>query len=183
MGREEQIDDQVIRNLSWFGYEGALWIRRAKLGREGFGAVDLLLLPATGPHRVVLVEVKHAKSSDTPGRLVGQLLAYYLAALRLGADGIKRLCDFAREPRAHGIGSKSLQMMSGLGAGSKHKDLEALRSGKQLAPDEVALIIVIGTDKVGVDSRESFGDLRAWLRSTGHLDIRVAMARSDGSFE
>lgn len=102
---------------------------RAKLGREGFGAVDLLLLPETGLHRLVLVEVKHSNSADTPGRLVGQLLAYYLAALRLGSEGLELLREFARQPRAHEASTKSLQMMSGLGPGSRHRDLHALRSG------------------------------------------------------
>ena len=85
MGPERQIEDRVIKNLAWFGYENALWIRRARLGRQGFGLVDLLLLSEAGSkHRIVLVEVKHAGASDTPGRLVGQLLAYYLAVIRFG---------------------------------------------------------------------------------------------------
>ena len=95
MGREQVIQDQIVGNLRWFGYDGASWIRRATLGREGFGSVDLLLLPEGGPHRLVLIDVKHAGSKDTPGRLVGQLLAYYLASLRLGSDGLVCLRRFA----------------------------------------------------------------------------------------
>ena len=64
MGREQRIEDQVIANLEWLGYKGSPWIRRAKLGREGFGFVDLLLLPKSGPHRVVLVE----SATFGPGR-------------------------------------------------------------------------------------------------------------------
>ena len=89
VGREQEIEDRIVANLGWFGYAGASWTRRAKMGREGFGSVDLMLLPKTGPHRLVLIEVKHQDSYDTPGRLVGQLLAYYLAALRFGSDGLK----------------------------------------------------------------------------------------------
>src|SRR5262245_5705442 len=117
MGREQSVEDQVVCNLDWFGYAGALWIRRALLGREGFGAVDLLLLPPVGPHRLVLVEVKHAYSKDSPGRLVGQLLAYYLACLRLGSDGLDCLRKFASGAGAHDTRRKSLQMLSGLGRG------------------------------------------------------------------
>ena len=75
MKPEEGIENQVIANLELLDYKGAPWIRRAKLGRGGFGFVDLLLLPISGPHRVVLVEVKHKESPDTPGRFIGQALA------------------------------------------------------------------------------------------------------------
>ena len=183
MGREQHIEDQVIRSLAWFGYEEALWIRRAKLGREGFGTVDLLLLPECGPHRLVLIEVKHQESHDTPGRLFGQLLAYYLASLRLGTDGLNHLRQFAQTPRAHDTKGKSLQMLSGLGHGCKPRDLEALRAGKKLTPEEIGLVVVIGRSDDAGERRECFMDLRAWLKAKGALDIRVAIARSDSSFE
>ena len=173
----------MIGNLSWFGYAGASWIRRAKLGREGFGAVDLLLLPPSGRHRLVLVEVKHQDSHDTPGRVVGQLLSYYLASLRLGSEGLARLQQFAETPRAHNTSHKSLQMLSGLGPGSRGQDLEALRAGQKLSPKEIGLIVAIGRDDGSVDRRESFLDLRAYLKKHGGIDIRVTIARPDGSFE
>ncbi len=64
MKPEQRIEDQVIANLEWLGYKEAPWSRRAKLGRGGFGFVDLLLLPTYGPHQVVMVEVKHDGSSQ-----------------------------------------------------------------------------------------------------------------------
>ena len=70
-----------------------------------------MLLPKSGPHRLALVEVKHQDSHDTPGRLVGQLPAYYLAALRLGSDGLKCLRRFSESDRAHDTKGKSLQML------------------------------------------------------------------------
>lgn len=181
MGLEQQIEDQVTSNLAWFGYEGARRIWRAKLGRKGFGAVDLVLLPDRGPHRVVLVEVKHAASKDTPGRLVGQLLAYYLASLRLSSEGVDCLRTFADRPEAHSTGSKSLQMLSGLGRGSKHKDLERLRSGQRLTSAEVAMLIVIGTESL--ESRESLEELRNWIGDKARVDVPVAIAHADRSFE
>jgi hypothetical protein len=183
MGREQEIEDQVIGSLGWFGYQGAPWIRRAKLGREGFGAVDLLLLPESGPHRVVLIEVKHAGSKDTPGRLVGQLLAYYVASLQLGSQGINCLRRFALGADAHSTGPKSLQMLSGLGPGSRNEDLKLLRAGRRVTSDEVALLIVVGTDDASAENRESLSELRTWLLSNAKLDILVAIARSDGGFE
>jgi hypothetical protein len=183
MGREQHIEDQVVDNLRWFGYEGASWIRRAKLGREGFGSVDLLLLPKAGPHRLVLVEVKHEDSHDTPGRLVGQLLAYYLAALKIGSEGLQCLRRFSESERAHDTRGKSLQMLSGLGRGCKPRDLEALRAGTRLSPSEVGLLIVWGKDADVDERRESFVDLHAWLKEKAELEIKVALARPDGSFE
>jgi len=183
MSREQRIEDLIVKNLGWFGYPGASWIRRAKLGREGFGSVDLLLLPKSGVHRLVLVEVKHEDSNDTPGRLIGQLLAYYLAALRLGSEGLLCLRRFAETEQAHDTRGKSLQMLSGLGRGCKPRDLEALRAGTKLTPPEVALMIVWGRDGNSDERRESFLDLHKWLKQNGGLDIKVALARSDGSFE
>lgn len=181
MKPEQRIEDQVIANLEWLGYKGAHWIRRAKLGREGFGFVDLLILPTKGPHRVVLVEVKHEKSPDTPGRLIGQALAYYLAALRLGSDGLRRLRTFANEPGAHEARGKSVQELSGIGRGKKPKDVEALRAGDKVRVDEVALLVVLGREDGVDEQRESLKDLRDWLRTRGNLDVRVLIARKDGS--
>lgn len=183
MKPEQRIEDQVISNLQRLGYKDAPWIRRAKLGRGGCGFVDLLILPNDGPHRVVLVEVKHEKSPDTPGRLIGQALAYYLAALRLGTDGLNRLRAFATGPTAHDTTGKSVQELSGIGPGQKPKDVEALRAGTKLRPDEVAVIVVLGRDDGKDEERESLKDLREWLRTQGNLDIRVFVARQGGSLE
>jgi hypothetical protein len=114
---------------------------------------------------------------------VGQLLAYYLAALRLGSDGLKCLQRFSDTERAHDTKGKSLQMLSGLGRGCKPRDLEALRAGTKLTPQEVGLIIVWGRDADEEERRESFVDLRTWLYEARGLDIKVALARPDGSFE
>lgn len=183
MKPEHRIEDQVIANLELLGYKGAPWIRRAKLGREGFGFVDLLLLPTDGPHRVVLVEVKHEKSPDTPGRFIGQALAYYLAALRLGSDGLNRLRTFANDPRAQDATGKSVQELSGIGRGQKPKDVEALRAGIRVRPDEVALLVVLGREDGKDEQRESLRDLRDWLKTRGNLEIRVFIAREDGSLQ
>jgi hypothetical protein len=183
MKPEQRIEDQVIANLEWLGYKGSPWIRRAKLGREGFGFVDLLILPTDGPHRLVLVEVKHEKSPDTPGRFIGQALAYYLAALRLGSDGLNRLRKFASEPGAHDARGKSVQELSGIGRGQKPKDVEALRAGAKVRPEEVALLVVLGREDGVDEQRESLKDLRDWLKTRGNLDIRVLIARQDGSLQ
>jgi hypothetical protein len=183
MGRELEVENQVIKGRAWFGYRGALWIRRATLGREGFGTVDLLLLPERGPHDLVLVEAKHDQSKDTPGRLVGQLLAYYLAARRLGSDGLERLRQFARGRDAHHARRKSLQKLSGLGRGSRHEDLKLLRGGSPLDPNRIALLVVVGSDDASAEKRESLSDLRDFLWTRAGLDIPVAIAHRKGDLE
>ena len=128
-----------------------------------------------------MVEVKHEASRDTPGRFVGQALAYYLAALHLGSDGLERLRTFASSPSAHDMTGKSVQELSGVGRGQKPKDVEALRAGKKLQPDEVALLVVLGREDGEDEKRESLRDLRDWMKLRGGLDIRVLIARKDGS--
>lgn len=71
---EHRIENRIIRNLDQLGYADAPWIRRAKICREGFGTVDLMILPDNGPHRLVLAEVKQENSGDAAGKVIGQLL-------------------------------------------------------------------------------------------------------------
>lgn len=74
-------------------------------------------------------------------------------------------------------------MLSGLGPGHKPKDLEALRAGRKLKPEEVSLILALGRDDGEDERRESLRDLRVWLKKHGNLDIRVVIAREDGSLQ
>ena len=65
----------------------------------------------------------------------------------------------------------------------KPKDVEALRAGQKLLPDEVALLLVLGRDDGKDEQRESLRDLRDWMRTRGGVDIRVFIARKDGSLQ
>jgi hypothetical protein len=127
--------------------------------------------------------IVHVASRDTPGRFIGQTLAYYVAALRLGSDGLKRLRTFAKDPRAHDTTGKSVQELSGVGRGQKPKDVEALRAGRKVRPEEVALLVVLGREDGKDEQRESLRDLRDWLKTHAELDIRVFVAREDGSLQ
>src|SRR5881396_550131 len=93
------------------GYKDSLVIRRAKMGRGGFGFVDVMFLPVTGPHRLVLAEVKQKNSGDAAGKVVGQALLYYAAALGIGLDGLEVLRRYARKNQrtAKRAAPKSLQ--------------------------------------------------------------------------
>jgi hypothetical protein len=63
MATERFIENNVIRNRERLGLADAPFIRRCRAGR-GYGIVDLLFLPTSGPHDVVLVEAKRASSPD-----------------------------------------------------------------------------------------------------------------------
>ena len=61
--------------------------------------------------------------------------------------------------------------------------MEALRAGDKVRADEVALVVVLGKDDGVDEQRESLRDLREWLKTRGNLDIRVLIARKDGSLQ
>src|SRR5207244_3651113 len=105
----------LIRHRGRLGYKDSLVIRRAKMGRGGFGFVDVMFLPVHGPHQLVLAEVKQRNSSDAAGKVVGQALLYYAAALNIGLDGLEVLRRYARKNQRTSRRAlpKSLQMLSG----------------------------------------------------------------------
>jgi len=46
---EEYIENRLIRHRARLGYKDALVIRRPKMGRGGFGCVDVMFLPIACP--------------------------------------------------------------------------------------------------------------------------------------
>jgi hypothetical protein len=171
--REQAIENRIIRHRARLGYPDALVIRRAKLGRGGFGIVDVMLLPEKGGgshRRLVLVEVKQRGSGDTAGKVVGQVLLYYAAAMQLGIDGLEHLRQFARnnERRARRASLKTLQMLTGLA----HKaDWRALKQGRKLRPREIALIVGLSEDP-----KESLRPMLRALKRHHQIDITVVIA-------
>ena len=63
----------------------ALAIRNFRVA-DTSGAVDVCLIPQSGPFRVVLGEAKAASAPDAGSKVVGQLLMYYAGALTLGSQ-------------------------------------------------------------------------------------------------
>jgi hypothetical protein len=114
------------------------------------GIADVVLLPPDGPHRMVIVEAKAEISKDAAGKVVGQLLVYYAAALMLGEHGLSLMSEFARnEPEtALNYGMVSLRMLSG---GIRGPDLawEELQKGEKLKPSEIALFVALNCDSTG----------------------------------
>jgi hypothetical protein len=79
------------------------------------GIVDLLLLPASGPRKVVLIEVKAGANAEGHAKVVGQLLLYLTGVLRIGSRGIELMRTFAQShlDTAMREGMTSLKMLSG----------------------------------------------------------------------
>jgi hypothetical protein len=98
MNRERVIEEAIMRSPEALGYPNALAIRNIRLStNRNAGRLDVLLLPGSGPHKLVLVETKVSKAKDADGRCIGQLLKYFSFALHIGAGGRERLLRYAIE--------------------------------------------------------------------------------------
>lgn len=139
--REVLIENAIIANPGKLGFPGALAIRRCRVA-EPCGLIDLVLLPATGPTRLVLIEAKASSSRDSASKVVGQLLMYYGGALMLGSDGLQFLREFATQyaEKATGKTKVSAKALTG-GLTPPSKAWEAMYNGARVAPDEIQLFI------------------------------------------
>lgn len=141
--RESLIEDAIIDNPDQLGFPGALAIRRCRIA-EPCGLIDLVLLPRTGPIRLVLIEAKASHARDAASKVMGQLLMYYGGALMLGSDGLDRLRDFAsqHEEIAKGKTKISPKALTG-GLTPPTKAWKAMSGGTLLKPDEIQLFIAL----------------------------------------
>jgi hypothetical protein len=140
MARETFIENNVIRNRERvLGIRDSLFLRRSALGR-GFGVADLVILPARGRHRLVIVEAKQATSPDAKIKVLGQLLMYYAGALEFGARGLRLMRQYAAlHPReARSRRRKSLKALSG-GLTPPDEAWAELRKGRKIRPEQIAL--------------------------------------------
>ena len=94
--READIEDAIMAQPGVLGFPNALAIRNFRVA-DTSGAVDVCLIPQSGPFRVVLGEAKAASAPDAGSKVVGQLLMYYAGALTLGSHGINALREFAKQ--------------------------------------------------------------------------------------
>lgn len=168
MASERVIENNIIRNQAVLGFTGAPFIRRCRAGR-GYGVVDLLFLPADGPHDVVLVEAKRASSADAMSKVVGQLLLYCAGLARFGSDGLDLLRQFAvkSSQKARSLKPKLLKGLSG-GITPPEAAWAAMQSGEQVQKSKIALWIAL-------DARPPGGlkDVVAMLANDHSLRIGV----------
>ena len=147
MGRERYIENNIIRNrAAIFGFGDVPFIRRSRIGL-GFGTADLVLLPTTGPKRLIIVEAKQASSADTKSKVIGQLLMYYAGALRLGYTGLRMMRSYAaHNPRsASSLRPVSLLMLND-GEGPPSAAWKALCRGRRLQPNRIALYAALDSE-------------------------------------
>jgi 8-oxo-dGTP diphosphatase len=142
MATERFIENNVIRSRERLGLADAPFIRRCRAGR-GYGIVDLLFLPASGPHDVVLVEAKRASSPDATAKVVGQLLLYLAGLSRFGSDGLGMLRKFAVEHRrkARSVSQKLLKTISGISP--PEAAWSAMQCGERLERGRIALWVAL----------------------------------------
>jgi hypothetical protein len=116
-------------------------------------------------------KVKQKNSGDAAGKVVGQALLYYAAALSFGVDGLELLRRYARKnartPKR--AVPKSLQMLSG----GLHPpdDWLAIQTGRKLKPSEVALIVGLSEAPP-----ESLKPMLSAFRRHHRIDITVVVA-------
>ncbi len=142
VGRERAIEDAVMACPEALGFPGALAIRNVRVSPPA-GRVDVMLLPVTGPYRLVLVEAKRCAAPDAASKVSGQLLMYYAGALSLGANGLRLLRRFASNPSAaRTYEPKSAKQLTS-GVSPPAAAWAQLQAGEPLAPSDIALFIAL----------------------------------------
>ena len=137
---EHELQDAVIANAADIGYPDVGVIRNVRFSAES-GRVDIMLLPAEGLHRIVLIEAKRHSAADAPDKVVGQLLKYYAHALTLGTRGVERYREYAlANPNASQDNEKTTphKVLGGL---SGPEVWQQLAEGRQLQPQEIGLYL------------------------------------------
>ncbi len=196
MGRERFIENNVIRNRhTIFGAGDLPFIRRSRIGL-GFGVADLVLLPTTGPYRMIIVEAKQGASVDSKSKVIGQLLMYYAGALRLGYMGLRLMKSYAENNArsARSLRPVSLLMLN-RGLGPPTEAWRALCSGRRLRPNRIAFYAALDSQpgpsltaalselsqhhglNIGVISVLGVDDVRIWRPVRGEVSSEVIVGR------
>ena len=174
MNRERKIEEAIIADTGALGFPNALVIRNVRVTPDT-GRVDLMLLPTKGPKQLVLLEAKHAASSDSASKVIGQLLMYWAGALQISHGGLARIRRFAKlDPElARSPAKKSIVRVAGVRPTERAWAL--LRSGRAISPDRIALYVAFNSKPA-----PSLVIALDMLRSHYGLDIRVVVANSRG---
>lgn len=146
MVTESQLEHRVLKHMGALRcQDGTPYLRRCGMG-DGFGAIDLVVLPRRGRRKMILVEAKRVVSPDATSKVVGQLLMYYAAALAIGSRGVQRLHEFcdAEPVKAKGTSTKNWRAL--VGGGENKRAARLLRHGRHLKPQDIGLYLVFDRD-------------------------------------
>jgi hypothetical protein len=172
--KESQLEHRVLRHLDALRCSSETpYLRRCGMG-DGFGAIDLVLLPRSGRRKMILVEAKRVGSADATCKVVGQLLMYYAAARAIGNRGVVRLQEYCESQGAKARSTSMKNWRTLVGGGKKDEAARLLRHGRHLEPNQVGLYLVF--DK---EPRATLFALVKALRGHG-LSIGVVVAKSTG---
>jgi hypothetical protein len=142
-------EDHIWRPLAQrprhLGHPSALSLHQVQIGNQS-GYADLLVLPQTGPTKLVVVEAKRAGDRRSSADVVGQLLKYYAHALDLGSDGLAALTAFAREARRTGVRPRLLSFKQVLGTRSLKEAQKRAARGAPLKPRNLQLVVALDAD-------------------------------------
>ena len=125
------------------GYAGALAIREFNF--RGVGFPDVLLLPQSGPHRLVIVEAKRSTSLDaSTGQVVDQLLNYFKACLLFGSKGLSLLAEFIKQEPSRAHDKNHVRPKELVTDGTKSPQVYSrMFEGEALSPEEIGLFIAL----------------------------------------
>jgi hypothetical protein len=142
MSNELQIEDAIIKNPGALGYPGASAIRRVRVSPNS-GVVDLMLMPAEGAAKLILIEAKDERNKEASSKVIGQLLMYYGGALQLGRQGLQRICEFAETNTAVAHSNEKISLVKLAGANPTQAAWSILQNGNRLGPKDIRLFIAL----------------------------------------
>jgi hypothetical protein len=143
--REREIEDAVIADPGALGFPGAAAIRNVRVAM-GFGRIDLMLIPRSGPAKLVLVEAKHSSAPDCISKVIGQLLMYYAGALRIGSTGFECFRKYADSQRERALSTSwiSPKQLTG-GVTPPSAAWGVIQTGEKLCSEDIRLFVAINS--------------------------------------
>jgi hypothetical protein len=168
MSNELQIEDAIINNTGALGFPGASAIRRVRVSPDS-GVVDLMLIPAEGPAKLILIEAKDERNKEASSKVIGQLLMYYSGALQLGRQGLERIREFAKTNADVARSNEKISLVKLAGTNPTPAAWSILQNGHKLGPKDVRLFIAL-------NGSPTPGRLDALSAVREHHELRIDVA-------
>lgn len=181
--REREIEDAVIAQPDVLGFPGATAIRNVRVA-FGFGRIDVMLFPGTGPAKLVLVEAKHTSAPDSISKVVGQLLMYYAGALRIGTRGFELFRKYAEACPEKALSTSWISPKELTGGVSPPAAAWAvIQAGEKLRPEDIRLFIAMNSEphealRTGVRVLSQNHGLSIGLLVVEHGRVRVVQSEA-----
>jgi hypothetical protein len=174
VSNELQIEDAIIKNTAALGFPGASAIRRVRVSPDS-GVVDLMLIPAEGQAKLVLIEAKDERNKEASSKVIGQLLMYYGGSLQIGHQGLEQIREFARTNADVARSNEKISLVKLAGTNPTPAAWSILQNGNKLGPKDVRLFIALN----GSPTPGLLGALSA-VREHHGLCIDVAVLGPNG---